>query len=211
MTTENHNVGFIDDSDFDFFDFSDVDPFFVKKNAIANEILALISHENVSRKELSEKLGWAQSRLSKVLSGEQNLTVKTITAISIALDYDFSIYFHKIHKKEMIQPWERYHEISNVYHFKKVEANTNLLITIQNQDEVIKDIIEGKGKDRYVSLSINKKINEKSIKNKDIRALSSMKNTLAIENSSTLHKATKMFDLTSQMFNPAPKTVEFHE
>lgn len=114
MRKENSNTEIAQEDDFDFFDFSDVDPFFAKRNAVANELLALISHENISRKKLSENLEWAPSRLSKVLSGEQNLTVKTITAISLALGYDFSIYFHKIHKKEMVQPWEKTTEIANL-------------------------------------------------------------------------------------------------
>ena len=50
MRKENSNTEIAQEDDFDFFDFSDVDPFFAKRNAVANELLALISHENISRK-----------------------------------------------------------------------------------------------------------------------------------------------------------------
>ena len=56
MRKENSNTEIAQEDDFDFFDFSDVDPFFAKRNAVANELLALISHENISRKKLSENL-----------------------------------------------------------------------------------------------------------------------------------------------------------
>lgn len=171
MTNENHNEEMMENSEFDFFDFSDVDPFFAKRNAVANEILSLISHEKISKKELSDKLDWAPSRLSKVLSGEQNITIKTITAISLALGYDFSIYFHKIFEKEMVQPWEQLSEVSTIVHsyiFNEIkEPNINVNIHIQSKDEVISDLFYGCGKETYFSLSVNSKITEsKAISNK---------------------------------------------
>lgn len=168
ITKENHKTEIIEDSEFDFFDFSDVDPFFAKINAVANELLALISHENISRKQLSEKLEWAPSRLSKVLSGEQNLTIKTITAISLSLGYDFSIYFHKIYEKEMVQPWEKLSGIASVVHtYTADEIRNRMKINVQSKDDVINDLLNGRGKERYFSLSINEKIIEnRAIENK---------------------------------------------
>lgn len=195
MTKENHNTEITENSELDFFDFSDVDPFFAKKNAVANELLALISHENISRNQLCETLQWAPSRLSKVLSGEQNITVKTITAISLALGYDFSIYFHKIYKKEMVQPWEKLSYISNisqaptVSEIKKYKINVH----IQSKEDVMMDLLCGRGKESYLSLSIN----EKAIKNKEIENKESGINTLTFSGLSSL----KTFNVTPKMVN----------
>jgi len=198
MTKENHNTEIIENSEFDFFDFSDVDPFFAKRNAVANELLALISHENISRKQLSEKLEWPPSRLSKVLSGEQNLTVKTITAISLALGYDFSIYFHKIHRKEMIQPWEKLSEISSVSHInisseiKKYKITVN----IQSKEDVMRDLSNGRGKENYLSLSLS--VNENINKNKEINKKNIYTNTLKFNETPSL-KTFNTFNLTPKM------------
>jgi len=196
MTKENHNTEIIENSEFDFFDFSDVDPFFAKRNAVANELLALISHENISRKQLSEKLEWPPSRLSKVLSGEQNLTVKTITAISLALGYDFSIYFHKIHKKEMVQPWEKLSGISNISHIKVLSEIQKYKINVhlQSKEDVMRDLLNGRGKESYLSLSLNENIN----KNKEINQKDTYTNTLNFNDASSL-KTFNTFNLTPKM------------
>jgi len=196
MTKENHNTEIIENSEFDFFDFSDVDPFFAKRNAVANELLALISHENISRKQLSEKLEWPPSRLSKVLSGEQNLTVKTITAISLALGYDFSIYFHKIHKKEMVQPWEKLSGIANISHIKVLSEIQKYKINVhlQSKEDVMRDLLNGRGKESYLSLSLNENIN----KNKEINQKDTYTNTLNFNDASSL-KTFNTFNLTPKM------------
>lgn len=195
MTKENHNTEIAENSEFDFFDFSDVDPFFTKKNAVANELLALISHENISRKQLCESLDWAPSRLSKVLSGEQNITVKTITAISLALGYDFSIYFHKIHKKEMVQPWEKTSYISNISQINTISEikKYNINVHIQSKEDVMMDLLCGRGKESYLSVSVN----EKAVKNKEIEKKEVNKNTLIFSGLSSL----KTFNVTPKMVN----------
>ncbi|QCG54802.1 helix-turn-helix domain-containing protein [Salmonella enterica] len=195
MTKENHNTEIAENSEFDFFDFSDVDPFFTKKNAVANELLALISHENISRKQLCESLDWAPSRLSKVLSGEQNITVKTITAISLALGYDFSIYFHKIHKKEMVQPWEKTSYISNISQVNTISEikKYNINVHIQSKEDVMMDLLYGRGKESYLSVSVN----EKAVKNKEIEKDNVNKNTLTFSGLSSL----KTFNVTPKMVN----------
>lgn len=88
------------------FDFSDVDPVEIKKTAIASNFCALIDHAGLNRAELAKKLDWKPSRLSKVLNGTQNLTIKTIVELCVALDYDFDIHFHKANEHRSLQPWE---------------------------------------------------------------------------------------------------------
>lgn len=153
MITEITN-SFEDIGDFDFFDFSDVDPVEVKKSAIANDLCALIAHENLSRVKLARKLNWKPSRLSRVLSGKQNLTVRTITDIAVALDYDFKIYFHKKTEVLHVQPWES--TLRSVP--KAIEQTTfskNYLVwNLQTCDEVENDIKTNNSKDFYISLDV---------------------------------------------------------
>lgn len=90
----------------DLFNFSEEDPVDIKKTSIASNFCALIHHSGVSRVELAEKLDWKLSRISKVLNGSQNLTIKTMVELAVALDYDFDIHFHKINEHRSLQPWE---------------------------------------------------------------------------------------------------------
>ena len=90
----------------DLFDFSDADPVDTKKTSIASNFCALIHHVGISRTELAEKLCWKPSRVSKVLDGSQNMTIKTMVELAVALDYDFDIHFHKINEHRSLQPWE---------------------------------------------------------------------------------------------------------
>lgn len=101
-----HNV--LNKDDFSYlFDFSDFNTVDLSKEKIASSLAALISYSGIKRKDLAKKLKWKESRLSKALSGRQNLTLKSITEITVALGYDFDIIFHKNYDiKPYIQPWE---------------------------------------------------------------------------------------------------------
>ena len=90
------------------FDFSEECPVDIKKVAIATNFSALIHHVGKSKSEIADDLGWKRSRLSKVLSGEQNLTIKTMVDLSNAVGYDFDVIFHKsnVFSHRSLQPWE---------------------------------------------------------------------------------------------------------
>lgn len=45
----------------------------------------------MTQKELADKLGWKTSRVSKVLHGTSNLTLKTIFDVCEALETDFDV------------------------------------------------------------------------------------------------------------------------
>ena len=63
------------------------------KKIIADHLKSIIVHNGFNQNSLSELLGWKTSRMSKVLSGDSNLTLKTIFDICKALDFDFDIVF----------------------------------------------------------------------------------------------------------------------
>lgn len=88
----------------------EIDQFDEKKEQVANDLAALLAFSEVSRTELAEALSWKKSRISKVLSGNENLTLKTISEIVEKIDYDFDIIFRKKVNAPALQPWFVNHE-----------------------------------------------------------------------------------------------------
>lgn len=115
-----------DDLDLDFddlFNFLELDPVDVIKEKVAADLATLISFSGVKRKDLAKKLGWKESHLSKTLSGRENLTIKSISRVALALDYDFDVVFHKNTPIPMyVQPWE---DIGS-YLFKYIQSINHL-------------------------------------------------------------------------------------
>ena len=124
-----HNV--LNKDDFSYlFDFSDFNTVDLSKEKIASSLAALISYSGIKRKDLAKKLKWKESRLSKALSGRQNLTLKSITEITVALGYDFDIIFHKDYDiKPYIQPWE-----INQHNSYDTSSNISITITFINSN-----------------------------------------------------------------------------
>mgnify|MGYP003584117598 FL=1 len=89
------------------FDLAKLNAFKVRKKIIADHLKSIIVHNGFNQNSLSELLGWKTSRMSKVLSGDSNLTLKTIFDICKALDFDFDIvFFNKNYSRPFFQPWE---------------------------------------------------------------------------------------------------------
>ena len=141
--------------DFDFFDFSDIDPIDLKKDAIAADLCALMAFKNISRVELAKKLNWKLSQVSKVLSGKQNLTISTISKVCFALKYDFQISFHEEHEQLNVQPWER--NLQSIVNLKNnTTENWHVLYKKQSPVEIVIDILSNKVSDYYLTpISVN--------------------------------------------------------
>ncbi len=89
--------------------FADLDPltvFDVKKDYIATQLTALMIHCGKNRSEMAEELGWKKSRITKVLSGHNNLTIKTICDFTTHLGYYFDVIFHGSNDQRPKQPWQ---------------------------------------------------------------------------------------------------------
>ena len=128
--------------DFDFFDFSDLDPIDLKKDAIAADLCALMAFKNISRVELAKKLNWKLSQVSKVLSGKQNLTISTISKVCFALKYDFQISFHEEHEQLNLK--------------NNTTENWHVLYKKQSPVEIVIDILSNKVSDYYLTpISVN--------------------------------------------------------
>ena len=152
MTSENeimlHDIDFFDD----LFDFSEENPIDIKKTAIASDFCSLLYHVETSRSELSEKLGWKKSRLSKVLNGKENLTIKTMVELTQAMGYDFDINFHHPDVHRCLQPWEN-NLLDDEYIYQPIDYHFSIG-SLQSPMQVFEDINRGKHKDYYLSISI---------------------------------------------------------
>ena len=58
---------------------------------IANRIYDLLEQKGMSQKDLAQKLGKTETEVSRWLSGTHNLTLSTISKISVALGEDIII------------------------------------------------------------------------------------------------------------------------
>lgn len=65
--------------------------FEAKAQDIAINLASAVAHAGLSRAELAEKLGWKPSRVSKILTGSTNLTLKTIFQICKAIGLEFDV------------------------------------------------------------------------------------------------------------------------
>lgn len=76
---------------------------FIRKNqALKGELIAidvavqlsvLVADSGLSRAQLATKLGYSQSRISQILSGNENLTCSTVNAFAAALGKKLSFLF----------------------------------------------------------------------------------------------------------------------
>lgn len=67
--------------------------FELKAQDVAVQLASAVARSGMTQKELAEKLGWKTSRVSKVLHGASNLTLKTMFQMCEALGIDFDIHF----------------------------------------------------------------------------------------------------------------------
>lgn len=78
-----------------------------KKQEIAVHLINLIHHKDISRAGLARLLGWTPSRITKILSGSENMTVETLSRIHQALDVDFDLVSRPTGKARARQMWDR--------------------------------------------------------------------------------------------------------
>lgn len=73
---------------------------------VAADLTLLLHHAGKSRADLARALGWSRARVTQVLSGNENLTVQTIAAVTKALGYTFDAVFRKTGTPAATQPWD---------------------------------------------------------------------------------------------------------
>lgn len=100
--------------------FNEIDPKnekFIEKNIdIVEEIYALMEQHGVnSQKELAQLLGKKESEVSKLLSGVQNMTLRSITNLEVALGTDIILTASKAK--------ERFEKINYVFCSEQILTN----------------------------------------------------------------------------------------
>ena len=95
-----------------FSDIGPVDQFDLKKDHLGAQMGALMAFSGKNRSELMEILGWKKSRVSNVLSGKCNLTIKTVWEFASSLGFDFDVVFHASGDSPQIQPWQIAHQVA---------------------------------------------------------------------------------------------------
>jgi transcriptional regulator with XRE-family HTH domain len=58
---------------------------------LTNEITVYLREHGLTRAELASRMGVSPGRISQVLSGGENLTLRTLAALSTALDAQFDV------------------------------------------------------------------------------------------------------------------------
>lgn len=108
--------------------------FIVKKNEVGSDLAALVAYVEETRSGLADRLSWKDSRVTKVLSGTENLTLKTVFELARALGYDFQIVLKAIGQHRIPQPWEHQacvYEIRN--HLSEAKAMLETAKAINRQ------------------------------------------------------------------------------
>ena len=72
----------------------------------AADLTLLLHHAGKTCADLARALGWSRSRVTQVLSGQENLTVQTIATVSKALGFTFDVAFRKAGALAVAQPWD---------------------------------------------------------------------------------------------------------
>lgn len=128
----------------DFLD-SQLEPEFVQMELVANSLVFLLRHNGMSRADIASKLGWRKSRVTRVLSGDENLTIKTISQFADALGYTFDVIFHNQNYPRPKQPWQIDKALATM-------PQTQYLMQVQTPDETFDDLISGKDGDGYIRI-----------------------------------------------------------
>lgn len=78
-----------------------------KRDDAAIVLTSMLWKAGMSRAELAKKLDWKPSRVTRALSGKENLTINTLAEIINAAGYDFDIRLRRRDEERAIQPWEQ--------------------------------------------------------------------------------------------------------
>lgn len=72
---------------------------FVQKNLeITTQILAILKRKGMTQRDLAERLGKKEAEVSRMLTGLQNLTLRTLTKVEAALEEDIVLTPLKAHE-----------------------------------------------------------------------------------------------------------------
>lgn len=132
-----------------FGDFTLDDELALKLDEISADLTVMMLEAKKNRTELSELLGWKKSRITKILSGQENLTIKTIFLIAKKLGWDYDIKYRHPEQERPLQPWHS-QEPPPVSVDTQLQAWPTLII--QSHQEVKNDFARGVQRNMYISV-----------------------------------------------------------
>lgn len=135
-----------------FGDTYDIDMSVIQMESIATDLVFLLKHSGLSRSQLASKLDWKKSRVTKVLSGDENLTIKTITSVAECLGYGFDVIFYNEDYDQPKQPWTIDRENKAVQP-EVVYLDSSIEVKRQEPEEVFKDLLAGEDASYYIRVS----------------------------------------------------------
>lgn len=133
----------------------DIDMSIVQMEMVASDLASLLKHSGLSRVELAEKLDCPKSRVTKILSGDENLTIKTITQVAEALGYAYDVVFYNKNYVRAKQPWQVDRENRKLAQaLKNVQPNRhlNFRFQIQSGEQVVQDVLSGVEASQYIKI-----------------------------------------------------------
>lgn len=102
----------------------------VKKIQWASALNALMLHSGKTRSEMAETCNISKGRITRILSGDSNLTIETICSFAHSLGYDVDIAFYNSPTTKPFQPWNSgQYEFSTFRKLKKILSEERNLTT----------------------------------------------------------------------------------
>jgi len=124
----------------------------MQMESIASDLIFLLKHSGLSRSELASRLGWKKSRVTKVLSGDENLTIRTITSVAECLGYGFDVVFYNENYDQPKQPWH-IDKINKSVSVEPAHTKAPFELKFQSSKDVFNDLMKGDDADAYISIS----------------------------------------------------------
>lgn len=80
--------------------------FEIKAQSVAVDLARATSELGFTQAQLAERLSWSPSRVSKVLHGSTNVTLRTIHEFTAALELEFDIIYRSMNTTRAPQFWD---------------------------------------------------------------------------------------------------------
>ena len=79
----------------------------LKAQDTAVTLARAVAESGLSQADLAKALDWKPSRVSRVLHGDSNLTLRTIMEVAEACDLNFDVILRRPGEPRAAQPWEQ--------------------------------------------------------------------------------------------------------
>ena len=127
----------------------------IQMELVASSLVSLLKHNGSSRAQLAGKLDCKRNRVTRILSGDENLTLKTITSVAEALGYAFDVVFYNKDYPKPKQPWTIDKENRKITISENINISKPKIIKfeLQTGDQVANDVIAGTEAEQYIRIT----------------------------------------------------------